>query len=127
VAALAVDAAGMLVYLEVSTQRDAARDGELIDSVLDGLSVKHKLYLSKPLALALGGDRDLGGRTFVARPDALRLVRRSSPGVTRIFPDTPIVPVNVWYPLQAKRVRYFPKPKKEEGEGGGSPEAKGSE
>lgn len=122
VAALGIDGAGMLVYVEVGTQRDATRDGELLDSVLDGLGAKHKLYLSKPLPLALGGDRDLGGRALSPPSDALRLVRRPSPGATRIFPETPIVPVNTWYPLQAKRVRYFPKPKKEEPEAGAAPE-----
>lgn len=120
VAALALDGAGMLLYLEVSTGRDAARDGELIDDVLKGLGTKHTLYLSKPLGLALGGDRDLRGRSLPADPTALRLVRRPPPGATRIFPETPVVPVNVWYPLQAKRVRYFPKPKKDESEAGGA-------
>lgn len=119
-AALGIDAAGMLVYVEVTSDRDAARDGELLDAVLDSLGAKPRLYLSKPLGLALGGDRDLGGRAFTAGPGALRLVRRPSPGATRIFPDTPVVPVNVWYPLQAKRVRYFPKPKKDESEAGGA-------
>lgn len=119
-AALGIDGAGMLAYVEVTSGRDATRDGELLDSVLDSLGAKPRLYLSKPLGLALGGDRDLGGRALTAGPDALRLVRRPSPGATRIFPDTPVVPVNVWYPLQAKRVRYFPKPKKEESEAGGA-------
>ncbi len=123
-AALALDGAGMLLYLEVSTGRDAARDGELVDDVLKSLGAKQALYLSKPLGLALGGDRDLRGRSLPADPGARRLVRRPPPGATRIFPDTPVVPVNVWYPLQAKRVRYFPKPKKEEPEAsGGSPPA----
>jgi len=121
VGALAIDGAGMLVFVEVSTQRDATRDGELIDQVLDGIGAKPRLYLSKPLSLSLGGDRDLAGRSAPAGPGAVRLVRRSPPGVTRIFPDTPVVPVNTWYPLQAKRVRYFPKPKKDESETGAPP------
>lgn len=120
-ALLGIDAAGMLLYVEVSTQRDAARDGALLESLLGELGVKQQLYLSKPLALALGGDRDIGGRALTTGPGALRLVRRPSPGATRIFPDTPIVPVSTWYPLQAKRVRYFPKPKKDEAEAGATP------
>ncbi|MBK7581866.1 MAG: hypothetical protein IPI67_16860 [Myxococcales bacterium] len=119
-AALGVDRAGMLLYAEVSTARDAARDGKLLETLLHDLGVETKLYLSKPLALSLGGDRDLGGRALEPSPGALALVRRLTPGVTRIFPDTPVVPVNVWYPLQAKRVRYFPKPKKEAPEAGGA-------
>ena len=122
-AALALDAEGMLLYVEVTTERDPARDGALIEDALKSLSAQQRLYLSKPLAVALGGDRDLRGRAVAANPEALRLVRRPSPGTARIFPDTPVVPVAVWYPLQAKRVRYFPKPKKvEEPPAGGSPD-----
>jgi hypothetical protein len=35
--------------------------------------------------------------------------------VRRIFEDTPVVPFKHWYSLQQHRVRYFKKPKGEEG------------
>lgn len=120
VAGLGIDSAGMVIYAEASAR--GANGGALIEKLFEALGLKQRLYLSKPLALALGGDRDLGGRALPARADALVLSRRPAPGVTRIFPETPIVPVSTWYPLQAKRVRYFPKPKKAEPEvGGGTP------
>ena len=45
-----------------------------------------------------------------APADAVRLVRAHAPDAHPIFTDTPLVPVSVWQPLQAKRVRYFYKP-----------------
>ena len=44
------------------------------------------------------------------RPPTVRLVRASPPDAHPIFADTPIVPIQVWQPLQMKRVRYFYKP-----------------
>jgi hypothetical protein len=41
---------------------------------------------------------------------AVRLVRGAAPDAHPIFTDTPIVPIQVWQPLQAKRIRYFYKP-----------------
>ena len=40
----------------------------------------------------------------------VRMVRASAPDAHPVFTDTPIVPIQVWQPLQMKRVRYFPKP-----------------
>jgi hypothetical protein len=40
----------------------------------------------------------------------VKLARVEAPGAKRIFEDTPIVPFDVWYPLQQKRIRYFKKP-----------------
>jgi hypothetical protein len=37
------------------------------------------------------------------------LVRGEAPSARTLFPDTPVVPPEIWVPLQAKRVRYFPK------------------
>jgi hypothetical protein len=37
-------------------------------------------------------------------------VRATAPDARPIFPETPIVPIEVWQPLQKKRVRYFYKP-----------------
>lgn len=111
VAALGIDAQGTLLYAEIATARDPARDGVLLEKLLADLGCQKTLFLSKPLGVALGGDRDLGGHPVPSRPTALRLVRRDPPGAARIFRDTPVVPISTWYPLQAKRVRYFRKPK----------------
>jgi hypothetical protein len=47
----------------------------------------------------------------------VELYRRPGPGARRIFPDTRVVPLKEWYPLQARRIRYFKK-KKEDGDDG---------
>jgi hypothetical protein len=117
VAALGIEPNGYLLYAEVASARDGARDGPLLRSLLDSLGVKEALYFARPWPIALGGDRDLAERALAARPDGVVLVRRDPPGMTRIFPDTPIVPVATWYPLQARRVRYFRKPKPSEPRG----------
>jgi hypothetical protein len=124
VAALGVGRNGYLFYAEVATARDPTRDGVMLEKLLGDLGCKQRIFLSAPWGVALGGDRDLGGHPVKPPDDAIRWVRREPPGSKRIFPDTPIVPVATWYPLQAKRVRYFRKPKPAEGEG--DPEAPGT-
>jgi hypothetical protein len=49
----------------------------------------------------------------------VRLTRIDAPGAKRFHEATPIVPLTTWYPLQAKRIRYFKKPKTEGVEGAG--------
>ncbi len=109
-AAFGVATNGMLYYAEVVTAHDGAKDGEMLDGVLHRLGCTDTLRLGEGAAPALGGDRDLSGHPVVlpARPSTT-LVRRDVPGARRIFGDTPIVAPGVWYPLQAKRVRYFRK------------------
>src|SRR4029079_10226800 len=101
VAGAGIDEAGMLVYVEVASARDAARDGVLIEGLLTALGCKEKLFLAQALGAALGGDRDLAGHAVPTRPNLVNLVRKDAPGAVRIFKDTPIVPVKEWYPLQA--------------------------
>ncbi|MBK8997570.1 MAG: hypothetical protein IPM35_17720 [Myxococcales bacterium] len=110
-AALGIDGAGMLAYVEVTSGRDATRDGELLDSVLDSLGAKPRLYLSSRSAWrsgAIATSAVAPSRRVRTRSGWCGGLRRGP----RIFPDTPVVPVNVWYPLQAKRVRYFPSRKR---------------
>ncbi|WP_437979033.1 hypothetical protein WMF11_23675 [Sorangium sp. So ce295] len=143
VAALGVnDEDGMLIYVEraaagPSSAPDAAlapdasapppalvdphpRDAKLLQDFLSGLGCSSRIYLSRPLSVALGGDTDLSGAAVhpPSGPRAVRLTRAEAPGAGRMFESTPIVPHSVWYPLQQKRVRYFKKPKKEETAGG---------
>jgi hypothetical protein len=140
VAALGVeDEGGMLLYAELDGGAPApapaapgpARSAEpaappadphdavLLDGFLKQLGCSSRLLLPRRLPLALGGDTDLTGAAV--RPPsgsgAVRLVRAEGPGAGRMFESTPVVPFDVWYPLQQKRIRYFKKPKSEAAEG----------
>ena len=114
-AAVGIDGDGMLTYVEVATAPEPAADGALLTRLLTDLGARQVLLLAKPLGVALGGDRDLAGHPTPRKRGATRWVRRVTPGARRIFGDTPIVAPKVWYPLQARRVRYFRKPKPAEG------------
>ncbi|WP_437642153.1 hypothetical protein [Sorangium sp. So ce854] len=137
VAALGVnDEDGMLIYVERAApgpssapapalSPDASappaapvdpRDAKLFHDFLAKLGCSSRIYLHRPLAVALGGDTDLSGAAVhpPSGPRAVRLTRAEAPGAGRMFESTPTVPHSVWYPLQQKRVRYFKKPKKEE-------------
>ena len=60
---------------------------------------------------SLGGALDAAGNAVAfATPPTVRLVRAPAPDAHPIFADTPVVPIQVWQPLQMKRVRYFYKP-----------------
>jgi hypothetical protein len=132
IAALGVnDEGGMLFYVEVEApvtmgpqaapnpappasapQQPNPADAKVLDALLKKLGCSTRLSLAQPLPLALGGDSDLGGKA-VHSPSgagAVRLVRTEAAGGRRMFEDTPIVPFDVWYPLQQKRIRYFKKP-----------------
>ena len=89
--------------------RGSAEGAKTLDALLKKLGCSTRILLAQPLALALGGDTDLGGAAV--RPPsgarAVRLVRAEAPGAKRVFEDTPIVPFDTWYPLQQKRIRYF--------------------
>ena len=69
------------------------------------------MLLQQPLPIALGGDTDLAGAAMhpPAGPHVVRLLRAEAAGGRRIFEDTPIVPFQTWYALQAQRIRYFKK------------------
>jgi hypothetical protein len=85
----------------------------MLQRLLSELGVQQVLLLAEPLGAALGGDRDLAGHPVPLAKGGVRWVRRARSGARRIFPDTEIVAPKVWYPLQARRVRYFRKPKSE--------------
>ena len=102
---------GMLLYAEVNGDGVPATD---FKELFAQLGAYEALALAQPLGIALGGDTSVAG-TAVRLPDAaeqVRLFRHQGPGGRRIFEDTPVVPFKEWYPLQARRIRYFKKPKK---------------
>ncbi len=107
VAAACVDRWGKIVYAEVATAADPARDGPALASVLDALRCRARLFLSATLRIAIAG-RDLSDHPIHVAASAVRLVRRPAPAAQRLFPDTPVLPPEVWTPLQ-RQTRWFPK------------------
>lgn len=117
-----LDVDGMLLYAELSTNGPPPTDAaKKLDELLLHAGASSRVLLAKPLALALGGDTDLAGAAVhpPTTTTAVRLVRIDAPGAKRFHEATPIVPLSTWYPLQAKRIRYFKKPKAEAEAGGG--------
>lgn len=123
VAAIGVsDEDGMLVYaeLEAVPQAPSPADGKLLADLLRKAGCASHVFLAAPWTLALGGDTSLAG-TAMHPPSgagAVRLARASAPGAGRFLESTAIVPFDKWYALQAKRIRYFKKPKQEAGDEG---------
>jgi hypothetical protein len=109
VAAAGVDADGMLVYAEVATAPDPARDGALLDRVLDAARCTSRLFFEAPLGIGLGGTRDLSDHPAKLSANALRLTRTVEPRLRRIFTETPILPPRDWMPAQ-RQTRFWPKP-----------------
>jgi hypothetical protein len=98
---------GMLLYVET----DAPDSGRALDRLLGTLGCSSRMFLAHSLTPALGGTTNLEGATVVPADTAsVRLVRRAAPGAKSIFEDTPVVPPEVWQPLQMRRIRYFKKP-----------------
>jgi hypothetical protein len=114
VAAVGIVEGGMLAYAEVTTAPRPGHDHHLLGKLLDQLGCESRLLLTDSPQIALGGNRDLSGHPVARREQAIELVRTEAPGARRIFKDTPIVESDVWYPLQARRVRYFRKPKRDQ-------------
>lgn len=105
---------GMLLYVEaVGDEPVPATD---LSTLLEQLGAYETLGLAEPLRLALGGDTAVSGAATRLPESAqqVRIWRKAGPGGRRIFEDTPVVPFKEWYPLQARRIRYFKKPKKKD-------------
>ncbi len=120
VSALGVsDEDGMLVYAELINVPAAptAADGKLLADLLKKAGCSSHVFLKAPWSLALGGDTSFAGAAMhpPSGAGAVRLARVAGPGAGRFFEDTPIVPFDKWYALQAKRIRYFKKAKQEAG------------
>jgi hypothetical protein len=96
----------LLVYAEVVTARDPARDRALLARVLDELGADQRVFSEHSATIALDGDHDLAGhpidtRTFAAPGRrVLSFVRQPWKAERRLFTDTPIVPPGTWYYAQ---------------------------
>ncbi len=103
---------GMLVWVELSAQERAdSRAAAAMDSVLERLGCSTRIALAGGARALLGGALDVAGDAGTPAPaTAHRFERIPGPDAHPIFADTPLVPIQVWRPLQAKRVRYFYKP-----------------
>jgi hypothetical protein len=99
------DAAGMLLYVEV----EGEVSGPALAAMLAAAGCSEAIALDAPLALALGGDTALGGSAVRLEGETTTLWRKESAAGRQIFPDTPVVPLDVWHPLQSRRIRYFKK------------------
>lgn len=101
---------GMLLYVEAFADAESATvPADELVAVLTSAGCGAPLLLPEAWALALGGDTSLAGKAMRApgSSSAVTLLRHRGPGVRRIFESTPIVPLQKWYPLQTRRIRYF--------------------
>jgi len=106
-AAACADADGMVVYAEVATAPDMARDATLLDGVLASAGCSERIFFRQNLTVSLAG-RDLSDHPAPTERNAVRLVRTESGGARRIFRETPVLPPKDWMPLQ-RQTRFWPK------------------
>ena len=107
------DEDGMLVWVELPP--DAKPDAQTtaaMDALLEKLGCSARVALAGDARALLGGSLDAAGNPLAAAPPptVLRFVRARAPDAHAFFESTPLVDIEVWRPLQAKRVRYFYKP-----------------
>jgi hypothetical protein len=102
------DLDGLLDWVEIPEGADRGLV-ESVDKLLTGLGCSKRIAIEHGGKALLGGT-DLAGQSVAPPPPPfVRFVRGSTPSARLYFPSTPVVPASVWQPLQAKRVRYFPK------------------
>jgi hypothetical protein len=108
------DEDGMMVWVELSPDSYDAdvQTARELDGLLERLGCSSRMLLPGDARALIGGEFDLAGTALpdTGAPIGSRLVRARAPDAHTIFDATPIVPLQVWQPLQAKRIRYFYKP-----------------
>jgi hypothetical protein len=108
------DEDGMLVWVELSSDVRTvdARTARAMDAWLERIGCSTRMSLPGDARALLGGSLDVAGAPLTDPMPALgsRLVRARPPDAHAVFENTPVVPIQVWQPLQAKRIRYFYKP-----------------
>ncbi len=99
-AAVGVDREGMLVYAEIVTGGPPQHSGgEFLKAGLSMVGASRVIYLDETANIVVEG-RDLNRHPVPAPTEAIHLTRWHDPGFQDIFTDTPVVPRNVWRPLQ---------------------------
>ena len=116
----------MLVWVELPHEAnpDASTEAAM-DEALTELGCSQRVFFDGDAQAFLGEGTGDPREHASKRPLAIvaRLVRAEAPGAHATFADTPIVPIQVWQPLQAKRVRYFLKPSVTQGANAALPPA----
>ncbi|MGH7434418.1 MAG: hypothetical protein ACRENE_01955, partial [Polyangiaceae bacterium] len=104
---------GMLAWVELPAgMRPDASTAAAMDAFLQHAGCADRMVVTGDASALPGGTLDLSAEPAAspAAADTVSLVRGRAPDAHPVFADTPLVPVSVWQPLQAKRVRYFYKP-----------------
>lgn len=107
------DEDGTLVWLELpASVRADASTARAMDEFFARVGCSIRIGVPGDAHAFPGGALDVRGDPLAQPPPpgAVRLVRAPSPDARAMFVETPVVPVQVWQPLQAKRVRYLYKP-----------------
>jgi hypothetical protein len=106
------DEDGMLVWVELPPEaKPDARTAMAMDEVLERLGCSTRMAVTGEARALLGGSLDVSGAPVGAPPAGVtRLVRAHAPDAHPFADKTPLVDIEVWRPLQAKRIRYFYKP-----------------
>lgn len=98
----------ILIYAEVGTGRNGARDAALLDAVLEQLGASERLLAAAPNFIAIKGGTDLGGArvnldAHGARGEpALHFQPSAWQALRPFFADTPIVDPETWQPHQVE-------------------------
>lgn len=103
------DADGMLQWLELLPEEpaDAATSAAML-ALLERLGCSARALVAGDTRAFPGGSLDIGGEPAEMSPAVTaRLTRTESPGA-RMYFNPPIVPLSVWQPLQAQRVKWRP-------------------
>ena len=106
------DEDGMLAWVELPSEVHAdAQTAAAMDALLDQLGCRSRMAVGADARALPGGTLDASASAAPPAPaGATRLVRARAPDAHAFFESTPVVDIEVWRPLQAKRVRYFYKP-----------------
>jgi hypothetical protein len=105
------DEDGMLVWVELPPEaKPDARTAAAMDDLLERLGCSTRMAVTGEARALLGGSLDVTGAPVAPPAGMTRLVRTRAPDAHPFADKTPLVDIEVWRPLQAKRIRYFYKP-----------------
>lgn len=103
------DEDGMLQWVELAPEDPPSiAASEAMLAMLERIGCSSRGLLTGEVRAYLGGSLDVGGEPTAPPEGGIRLRRAALPGAKQIFEDTPIVPLSVWQPLQAQRVKWRP-------------------